>query len=105
MNSSLFHFITEKTTYGWFEDCDKVEEKDEESHAEVRTASSGEPCSGEEGFRLPEVAEEMAEEEWGMEDLETVFQTRNTSFRYCRLLKGIIQPNFLMNFLFSQNRN
>jgi hypothetical protein len=69
--------IPEKTTCGWFEDCDMGEEKDEESHAEVRTASSGEPCSGEEDFRLPE----MAEEEWGMEDLETIFQTRNTSFR------------------------
>ncbi len=81
LNSSLFRFITEKTTFGWFEDCDNGEEKDEESHAEVRTASSGEPCSGEEDFRLPERAEEIAEEEWGMEDLETVFQTRNTSFR------------------------
>ncbi len=90
MNSSLFSLITEKTTCGWFEDFDNGEEKDEESHAEVRTASSGEPCFGEGDFRLPE----MAEEEWGMEDLETVFQTRNTSFRYCRLLKGRIQPNF-----------
>ncbi len=80
-NSSLFRFVTDKTTCGWFEDCDNGEEKDEESHAEVRTASSGDPCFGEGDFRLPEVAEEMAEEEWGMEDLETVFQTRNTSFR------------------------